>query len=43
MSSANEEIPLAHIVETKLARGQVEKWLLFLEGDMKKSLRQVGS
>lgn len=39
MSSEEEEIILEDIIDTTLARGQVEKWLLELEIDMKKSVK----
>ncbi|XP_076748638.1 dynein axonemal heavy chain 7 isoform X2 [Xylocopa sonorina] len=38
-SSEGEEIILEKIIDTKAARGQVEKWLLELEYSMKKSVR----
>lgn len=41
ISSVGEEIQLSEVVNTIAARGQVEKWLLLLEGDMKRSLREV--
>lgn len=37
-SSEGEEIELVDIINTAKARGQVEKWLLELETDMKKSI-----
>ncbi|XP_073981598.1 dynein axonemal heavy chain 7-like isoform X2 [Rhodnius prolixus] len=41
ISSVGEEIQLSEVVNTIAARGQVEKWLLLLEGDMKRSLREI--
>lgn len=38
-SSEEEEITLEDIIDTTAARGQVEKWLLELEIDMKKSVK----
>jgi dynein heavy chain, axonemal len=41
-SAEGEEIELVDIISTAKARGQVEKWLQELEGDMKKSIhRQI--
>ncbi|XP_033607299.1 dynein heavy chain 7, axonemal isoform X2 [Cryptotermes secundus] len=37
-SIEGEEVVLVDVISTSLAKGQVEKWLLELEGDMKKSV-----
>lgn len=39
ISSEGEKIVLEDIIDTTAARGQVEKWLLELETDMKKSVK----
>lgn len=39
LSSEGEKIVLEDIIDTSAARGQVEKWLLELETDMKKSVK----
>ncbi|XP_046587391.1 dynein axonemal heavy chain 7-like [Neodiprion lecontei] len=40
-SSEGEEVTLEFVIDTSAARGQVEKWLLQLEDDMKKSVRAM--
>lgn len=39
ISSESEEIELEDVIDTMESRGQVEKWLVELERDMKKSVR----
>lgn len=43
ISSEGEEVKLEVIINTEAAKGQVEKWLLDLEKDMKKSVRAMVS
>ncbi len=39
-SATNEVIPFVKRVSTSKARGQVDKWLLDLEGQMKESMKK---
>ncbi|XP_063980239.1 dynein axonemal heavy chain 7-like [Diachasmimorpha longicaudata] len=40
-SAEGEEVDLVDVISTSAARGQVEKWLLELETDMRKSIRNM--
>ena len=39
ISSEDEQVVLEEIIDTSAAKGQVEKWLVELESDMKRSVR----
>lgn len=41
ISSEGETVELEYIIDTVATKGQVEKWLLDLETDMKKSVRAM--
>ncbi|CAB0039603.1 unnamed protein product [Trichogramma brassicae] len=41
ISSENEQVTLENIIDTNAAKGQVEKWLVELEGLMKHSVRAM--
>jgi len=40
-STEGEEVEILEIISTSIARGQVEKWLIELETEMRKSVRHM--
>lgn len=40
-STEGEEVDILEIISTSIARGQVEKWLIELESEMRKSVRHM--
>lgn len=40
-STEGEEVSILEIISTSIARGQVEKWLIELESEMRKSVRHM--
>jgi len=41
LSTEGEEVDILEIISTSIARGQVEKWLIELETEMRKSVRHM--